>query len=107
MVEPWAGGLVTVVTLSGRTQPGTAGVAASDGAPGYSRAAELALEGNDFQACLEHAERAISLGAAAESRGHLRQLQAEAARWSGQLGDASRYGSEALALLREDTAHAS
>lgn len=70
----------------------------------YARAAELALEGNDFQSCLEHAERAVALGASAEFLGHLRQLQAEAARWAGRLSDAGRYGSEALALLREDTA---
>ncbi len=49
----------------------------------YARAAEQALEGNDFGAARSRAELAIRAGAAGEQRGRLRLLLAEACRWSG------------------------
>ncbi len=49
----------------------------------YHRAAEQALEGNDFQEAVARSERAIERGAAGEERGALRLLQAEAYRWLG------------------------
>ena len=49
----------------------------------YRRAAEQALEGNDFEAALSRSERAVERGAAGEELGALRLLQAEAHRWLG------------------------
>jgi len=66
----------------------------------YHRAAEQALEANDYAAAIERAERAISRGAHGEERGALLMLQAESLRWRGQLELARSRGEEALALLR-------
>src|SRR6185436_19057899 len=50
----------------------------------YQRAAEQALEGDDLGAVFERAERAIACGAAGETLGALRSLQAFAHQWRGQ-----------------------
>ncbi len=65
----------------------------------HQRAAEKALAGNDFGAALEHAERAVALGAERELRGRARLVQAEAQRWRGELGPAALFGAEAADLL--------
>lgn len=44
----------------------------------YERAAEQALDGGDFQAVLNHSQRALDLGARQPARGRLRALRAEA-----------------------------
>lgn len=50
----------------------------------YARAAEQALEGNDFVAARVRADRAIAAGAKARDLGRLRVVLAEASRWSGE-----------------------
>ncbi|NUP06481.1 MAG: protein kinase [Polyangiaceae bacterium] len=66
----------------------------------YQRAAELALAGDDAGAVLERAERAIALGADAETLGHLRALQADACMVvSGNLERTEGYLAEALQKL--------
>jgi tetratricopeptide (TPR) repeat protein len=65
----------------------------------HQRAAEKALGGNDFAAALDHAERAVALGAEGELRGRARLVQAEAQRWRGELGPAALCGAEAADLL--------
>jgi len=63
-----------------------------------ARAAELALDGNDFLTCLEHAERAVALGAT----GEFLAAQAHPGRSSAlerQAGGSRSLGSEALSLL--------
>jgi tetratricopeptide (TPR) repeat protein len=65
----------------------------------HQRAAEKALGGNDFAAALDHAERAVALGAEGELRGRARLVQAEAQRWRGALGPAALLGAEAASLL--------
>jgi len=65
----------------------------------YRRAAEQALEANDFMAAIERADCAMARGATGEERGTLLLLQAEALRWRGDIGLAEERGGEALALL--------
>lgn len=65
----------------------------------YQRAAEQALEGGDFSAAFERAERAIACGASAEEFGHLRLIAALALRWQGRNAEAERYAFEAMAHL--------
>jgi tetratricopeptide (TPR) repeat protein len=50
----------------------------------YRAAAVQALEGNDFDAAVNRAERAIACGAVGEERGALRLVEAEANRWRGE-----------------------
>jgi len=65
----------------------------------HQRAAERALAGNDFAAALDHAERALTLGAGGELRGRARLVQAEARRWRGELEPAALCGADAADLL--------
>ena len=65
----------------------------------YRRAAEQALEGNDFDAATGRAEAAIAAGAKGQERGGLRLLQASAADWNGDTLGALRYAEGALAEL--------
>jgi tRNA A-37 threonylcarbamoyl transferase component Bud32/tetratricopeptide (TPR) repeat protein len=71
-------------------------------APWFRRAAELALEGNDFAAVVSWAARGLACGARVEILGPLRLLQAEGHRWRGELAQAIRHVKEALAVLSED-----
>jgi len=66
----------------------------------FRRAAEQALEANDFSAAIERADCALARGADGEERGALLMLKAEAHRWSGQFELARTCGEEALSLLR-------
>ncbi len=62
-------------------------------------AAEEALEGNDFAAVVQRAERGIACGQKLESLGPLRLLQAEGLRWRGQLAEAETHALDALNSL--------
>jgi eukaryotic-like serine/threonine-protein kinase len=68
------------------------------------RAAEHALEGNDFDAVLARVERGIQIGASGEMLGMMRILAAEAWRWRGEFGESSQAATEALALLPKGSA---
>jgi tetratricopeptide (TPR) repeat protein len=52
--------------------------------PSYRRAAEHAVEGNDFTAALAHAERALAAGVPDEMRGDVHLLRAVAHHWRGE-----------------------
>jgi len=70
----------------------------------YLRAAEEALQGNDFDAAIERAERGIVCGAVGEVLGSLRMVQAEAHRWRGDANEAGRCIDEALERLPKGSA---
>jgi tetratricopeptide (TPR) repeat protein len=65
----------------------------------YRRAAVQALEGNDLEATMDRAERALACGAAGATRGALRLLQAEASNWRGKQPEAEALGLEAMEAL--------
>ena len=60
----------------------------------YGRAAEHALEGNDYAAAIRHADRAVGCGVGGSALGGLFMLQAVAHRWGGTIE-----GTERCALL--------
>jgi tetratricopeptide (TPR) repeat protein len=70
----------------------------------YQRAAEQALEGNDLDAVLACADRAIRAGADREQLGSFRALQAQAAYWKSEYQAAKEYGESAIDILAEGTA---
>jgi hypothetical protein len=57
----------------------------------FLRAAEQALDGSDFDAVFERAERGVACGAQDEALGALRLLQSEAQLWRGDLASAERH----------------
>jgi tetratricopeptide (TPR) repeat protein len=63
----------------------------------YERAAEQALEGNDLDAAIRRAERAIALGADGPALSPLLQIQAEAYKWRGANADAVQAARKAMA----------
>jgi hypothetical protein len=65
----------------------------------YAQAAQQALEGNDFAAAVDRAQRGIACGAAGEALGRLRRIQAEAHKWLGANVEAEAAGTAALSLL--------
>lgn len=65
----------------------------------YRRAAEQALEGNDLGAVIARVERGLACGAAAEARGELLRLRAEAHDWRGEYDAAERWAMEAMQSL--------
>lgn len=65
----------------------------------YAKAAEQALEGNDFAAALARAKRGFALGALGEERGRLCLVQTEAHKWLGNNIDAKTAAGQALELL--------
>jgi hypothetical protein len=67
----------------------------------FRRAAARALAADDSAACIAHAERAVACGAAGETLGALRLLQAEASNWRGDAVGARERALEAVALLPE------
>ena len=69
----------------------------------YARAAEQALEGNDFTAARMRAERAIRAGARDEALGRLQLLLAEASRWGGDHHAALEHARTALQQLPHGT----
>jgi tetratricopeptide (TPR) repeat protein len=70
----------------------------------YATAAGEALDGNDLDAALALAERAIGCGAEGALLGGLRRVQAEAHAWKGEYARSHEHGREALALLHKGTA---
>jgi len=70
----------------------------------FTRAVERALEGNDFSAALEHAERAAQVTSNPDVLGPLRVLHAEAHRWRGELDRAEARATEAAGLCIEGSA---
>ena len=68
----------------------------------WKRAAEDAYDGNDLDATLTRAERAIACGAEGEALGLLRLLQAQAHNFRGERAEQRQRAREALANLPED-----
>jgi tetratricopeptide (TPR) repeat protein len=69
----------------------------------YRRAAEQALEGNDLEAAVAHAERGVACGAKGDELGALRLLQAEAHGWRGDYVARGQCSLEARNLLARGT----
>ncbi len=69
----------------------------------FKRAAEHALEGNDYDAVVVRAERAIACGAQGATFGTLRVMQAESHRWRGDLAGAEACALDAMRLLPRST----
>ncbi len=65
----------------------------------YAQAAAEALEGNDFSAAKQRAERAIAAGATGAELGRLHLLLAEAARWAVDHDSALRHARSAMREL--------
>ena len=65
----------------------------------YGKAAEQALEGNDFDAAMARAESAIACGAVGVQMGSLRHVQASASDWNGDTQGAERFAVEAMDRL--------
>jgi eukaryotic-like serine/threonine-protein kinase len=70
----------------------------------YSRAAEQALEGNDFEGAVARAEQGIGCGARGSLLGQLRRAQADAHHWLGAFARSKEAGEEALRWLPARTA---
>ncbi|WP_437585779.1 protein kinase domain-containing protein [Sorangium sp. So ce1000] len=75
------------------------GGAPARAAEAYLRAAEEALRGGDLGAAIARADRGIGCGAAGDTAGRLRRVQAEAHIWRGDLALAVERGSEARGLV--------
>ncbi|WP_437585782.1 protein kinase domain-containing protein [Sorangium sp. So ce1000] len=75
------------------------GGAPARAAEAYLRAAEGALRGGDLDAAIARADRGIGCGAAGDTAGRLRGVQAEALVWRGDLALSLERGSEALSLV--------
>ncbi|WP_437902502.1 AAA family ATPase [Sorangium sp. So ce327] len=80
------------------------GGAQARAAEAYLRAAEEALRGGDLGAAIVRADRGIGCGAAGDTAGRLRRVQAEAHVWRGDLVLAVERGSEALAQVERGSA---
>jgi tetratricopeptide (TPR) repeat protein len=65
----------------------------------YLRAAEQALEGNDFATVLRQAKRGVACGAEGEEKGALLLVQAEAHKGIGHNADVAACAAEAMQLL--------
>ncbi|MEJ7732647.1 MAG: AAA family ATPase [Polyangiaceae bacterium] len=65
----------------------------------FRRAAEQALEGNDFDAACARADRGVALGASGALLGELRLVQAEAHGWRGQNAEAESCARVAMSTL--------
>ncbi|AUX34788.1 MULTISPECIES: serine/threonine-protein kinase [Sorangium] len=80
------------------------GGAPARAADAYLRAAEDALRGSDLATALERAERGIGCGAAGDTAGRLRGIQAEAHVWRGDLALAAERGGEAMRRIERGSA---
>ncbi|RLB64243.1 MAG: serine/threonine-protein kinase PknK [Deltaproteobacteria bacterium] len=69
----------------------------------YRRAAEQALEGNDLEAAVAHAEQGVTCGAEGEPLGQLRLLQADAHRWRGEFAEMESCAGVAMQELPDGT----
>jgi tetratricopeptide (TPR) repeat protein len=72
----------------------------------YERAAAQALKANDLSAAIERAELGLSCGAAGETLGALRFIQAEGHVWRGEFGEAERHALAAAAACAPGSAAA-
>jgi tetratricopeptide (TPR) repeat protein len=70
----------------------------------YAIAAEQSLEGGDLANALARAERAVASGAGGEDLGRLGLVQAQALRWRGEFGEASKRAEDAMTRLRVGSA---
>jgi tetratricopeptide (TPR) repeat protein len=70
----------------------------------YERAADQALEANDFEAALRAVDRGLACGAAGERLGALRAIETEAHNWRGEFADARESGLAAMAALKPGSA---
>jgi tetratricopeptide (TPR) repeat protein len=70
----------------------------------WLRAAQEALEGNGFAEVMLRAERGVAGGAEGETLGHLRSVEAEACKWSGEAARTLELAQQAASLLSEGTA---
>ncbi|WP_437964135.1 protein kinase [Sorangium sp. So ce260] len=95
------GGGADAMALAEHFEIGGAPARAADA---YLRAAEEALRGGDLVAAVERAERGIGCGAAGDTAGRLRRVQAEADVWRGELPLAVERGTEALERLERGSA---
>ncbi|WP_437521141.1 protein kinase [Sorangium sp. So ce726] len=80
------------------------GGAPARAAEAYLRAAEEALRGGELGVAIMRADRGIGCGAAGDTAGRLRWVQAEAQVWRGDLALSVERGSEALALVERGSA---
>lgn len=71
----------------------------------YLRAAEQALEGNDFEATHGRCERAMACAPDDPARGRLDLLRAEATRWQGVQKETIEHGLQAMKRLPAGSAH--
>src|SRR6185503_7695764 len=71
---------------------------------GYLRAAQQALEGNDFAAAIARADRGIGCGAAGSVLGELLLVKAEAHAWRHENTESTRFAREAMELLPRGSA---
>ncbi|WP_437585784.1 protein kinase domain-containing protein [Sorangium sp. So ce1000] len=95
-----AGGADAMV-LAEHFEIGGASVRAAEA---YLRAAEEALRGGDLGAAIARADRGIGCGAAGDTAGRLRRVQAEAHVWRGDLALAVERGGEAQGLVERGSA---
>ncbi len=70
----------------------------------YARAAEQALEGNDFDSAIVRAEHGIACGAVGEVLGILRLVQTSVHDWRGDNAETVRSGRDAMARLGKGSA---
>ncbi|WP_437644157.1 protein kinase domain-containing protein [Sorangium sp. So ce362] len=89
-------GVADAMALAEHFEIGGAPARAADA---YLRAAEEALRGNDLATTLERANRGIGCGAAGNTAGRLRGVQAEAHAWRGDAALAVERGTEAIERL--------
>ncbi|XYH93494.1 hypothetical protein ACMHYB_37340 [Sorangium sp. So ce1128] len=80
------------------------GGAPARAADAYLRAAEEALRGGDLGTAVERAERGLRCGAAGDTAGRLRRVQAEAHVWRGDFSLAVERGAEAVERLDRGSA---
>ncbi|WP_437720726.1 protein kinase domain-containing protein [Sorangium sp. So ce861] len=79
------------------------GGAPARAADAYLRAAEESLRGSDLATAIARAERGIGCGAAGDTAGRLRGVQAEAHLWRGDVGLALERGLEACQRIERGT----
>ncbi|MDH5493475.1 MAG: AAA family ATPase, partial [Myxococcales bacterium] len=96
-----AAGSADAVMLAEHFDRGGAG---SKAATHYLRAAEHALEANDYGAAGQRAERGVEAGASPLTLGGLRLVQAEGHRWTGDYEGAASFAEQAVQLLPEGSA---
>ncbi|WP_437476894.1 protein kinase [Sorangium sp. So ce1014] len=80
------------------------GGAPTRAADAYLRAAEEALRGGDLAAAVRRADRGIGCGAAGDTAGRLRRVQAEADVWRGELPLAVERATEAIERIERGSA---